>query len=173
MPFTRFLSGAADYTFCYPNQNDSFNNSLLSKKLQVSKGQQLALTVVFFSPIQSMLWYGRPADYKIWEEIEFFSLVPTTWDKTLHLQGAIGKNVLVARKKGSDWFVGAAAGNESFETQLDFSFLDKNKKYTATIFVDDGKGGILKKTLSINQKSTRFINIAAKGGEAIVIRPTD
>jgi alpha-glucosidase len=31
LPFTRFLSGAADYTFCYRNQNDSFNNTLLSK----------------------------------------------------------------------------------------------------------------------------------------------
>ena len=173
LPFTRFLSGPADYTFCYRNQNDSFNNSLLSKKLQVSKGQQLALTVIFYSPIQSMLWYGRPADYKIWDEIEFFSMVPTTWDKTLHLQGEIGKHVLVARKKGNDWFVGAAAGNESFDTQLDFSFLDKNKNYVATIYADDGKGGILKKTLSVNQKSSRSINIVAKGGEALVIKLVD
>jgi len=27
LPFTRFLSGPADYTFCYRNQNDSFNNN--------------------------------------------------------------------------------------------------------------------------------------------------
>ncbi|MEO8174006.1 MAG: glycoside hydrolase family 97 catalytic domain-containing protein, partial [Sediminibacterium sp.] len=76
LPFTRFLSGAADYTFCFPNQNDSFNTTILSKKLQVSKAQQLALSVVFFSPLQSMLWYGKPADYTLPEEIEFFKYVP-------------------------------------------------------------------------------------------------
>ncbi|MGI8637835.1 MAG: glycoside hydrolase family 97 catalytic domain-containing protein, partial [Segetibacter sp.] len=58
LPFTRFLAGPADFTFCYPNTKNSF-----SKNLKVSKGQQLALTVVYFSPLQSMFWYGQPNDY--------------------------------------------------------------------------------------------------------------
>ena len=50
---------------------------------------------------------------------------------------------------------------------------DKNKNYVDTIYADDGKGCILKKTLSVNQKSSRSINIVAKGGEALVIKLVD
>lgn len=58
LPFTRFLAGPADFTFCFPNPTNSF-----SKNIKVSKAQQLALTVVYFSPLQAIFWYGKPTDY--------------------------------------------------------------------------------------------------------------
>ncbi|MDE3251378.1 MAG: glycoside hydrolase family 97 catalytic domain-containing protein [Bacteroidota bacterium] len=169
LPFTRFLSGPADYTFCYRNQNDSFNNALLSKKLQVSQAQQLALTVIFYSPLQSMFWYGKPADYQKPTDIEFFSFVPVTWNQTLHLRGEIGKYVVVARRKSNDWFLGAAAGLAPYETDLSLDFLDKGKRYRADRYLDDGKGGILKKSSIVNSHSTLKISLSASGGEAVRI----
>ena len=169
LPFTRFLSGAADYTFCYRNQNDSFNNTLLSKKLQVSKAQQMALTVIFYSPLQSMLWYGRPADYQIPSEIEFFKYIPTTWDKTIHLKGEIGEYISVARKKGGVWFIGTAAGDKPYSTTIKLDFLDKGKKYTAFVYDDDGKGGVAIRKKEVDHNSVWNIAIAAKGGQAVRI----
>lgn len=171
LPFTRFLSGAADYTFCYRNQNDSFNHTLLSKKLQVSQAQQLALTVIFYSPLQSVFWYGRPADYRNEQDIAFFKYVPTVWNKTLHLKGEIGKYVVTARKSRDDWFVGAAAGNDAYQTELPLDFLTKGKKYTAFLYEDDGEGGIRKTTIKVDRDTKIKIAIAAKGGEAIRIVP--
>jgi len=169
LPFTRFLSGAADYTFCYRSQNDSFNNTLLSKKLQVSQAQQLALTVIFFSPLQSMLWYGRPAYYQKPEEIEFFKYVPTTWDQTIHLKGEIGQYIIVGRKKGNKWFLGTAVNDQELQTEVALDFLDKGKQYQASIYEDDGKGGI-KKTMRTVDHNTKLIQkISPKGGEAIMI----
>jgi alpha-glucosidase len=173
LPFTRFLSGAADYTFCYRNQNDSFNNTLLSKKLQVSQAQQLALTVIFYSPLQSVFWYGRPADYRNAQDIEFFKYVPTVWNKTIHLKGAIGKYVVTARKSGEDWFIGAAAGAEAYQTELSLDFLSKGKTYTAYMYTDDGQGGIAKTERTVNRYSTIKVNIAGRGGEAVRIVPSD
>lgn len=169
LPFTRFLSGPADYTFCYRNQKDSFNNTLLSKKLQVSQAQQLALTVIFYSPLQSMFWYGKPADYQKPTDIEFFSYVPVTWDQTLHLRGEIGKYAVVARKKSNDWFLGAAAGLAPYETELSLDFLEKGKRYRADRYRDDGKGGILKKSSNVNNHSILKISLSASGGEAVRI----
>lgn len=169
LPFTRFLSGPADYTFCYRSQNDSFNNTLLSKKLQVSQAQQLALTVIFYSPVQSMLWYGRPAYYQSPEQIEFFTYVPTVWDKTIHLKGAIGEYITVARKKSGKWFMGSAANDKNYQTTIKLDFLDNGKKYTAVIYDDDGKGGIVKRTMAVNRKTVLPIDIAPKGGEAVMI----
>lgn len=125
LPFTRFLAGPADFTFCFPNSKFDF-----SKNLKVSKGQQLALTVVYFSPLQAIFWYGQPNDYTNEGEIEFFKYVPTVWDESHYLAGEIGKYISVARKKGETWFVGNAAGPQDWQAEIPLDFLDNGKKYS-------------------------------------------
>lgn len=169
LPFTRFLSGPADYTFCYRSQHDSFNNTLLSKKLQVSQAQQLALTVIYYSPLQSMLWYGRPAYYTLPEQIEFFKQVPTTWDKTINIEGEIGEYITVARKKAGKWFIGSVTNDKPYQANITLDFLDKRKKYTAFIYDDNGKGNVIKRTMEVNSNSILSVDIAPKGGEAVMI----
>ena len=79
-------------------------------KAVVSKAQQLALTVIYLSTLQAIFWYGRPKDYTNFDEIEFFKYVPKVWNETKYLAGEIGKNISVARRKRTTWFVGNAAG---------------------------------------------------------------
>ncbi|MDF2193754.1 glycoside hydrolase family 97 protein [Paraflavitalea sp. CAU 1676] len=165
LPFTRFLAGPADFTFCYPNTTNSY-----SKNIKVSMAQQLALTVVNFSPLQSMLWYGKPTEYTNEEEIEFFAFVPTVWNESHYLAGEIGKNISVARRHGNTWFVGNVAGPEAFNGSLHFDFLTKKKTYTATIYEDDGNGSIRKRTLPVKRGDRMPFSIAAKGGQAMIIR---
>ncbi len=169
LPFTRFLSGPADYTFCYRSQNDSFNHAILDKKLQVSKAHQLALTVIFYSPLQSMLWYGKPSYYQVSDEIDFFKEVPTTWDRTLHISGEIGRFATVARKKNNSWFIGSASAIAHSET-IRLDFLDKGKTYTATSYEDDGKEGIVKKNRMVKRGDLLEIKADAKGGEVVIIK---
>lgn len=166
LPFTRFLAGPADFTFCYPNSKNSF-----SKNLKVSKGHQLALTVVYFSPLQAIFWYGKPNDYTNEEEIEFFKHVPTVWDESHYLAGEIGKYISVARKKGKNWFIGNVAGPEDFESEISFDFLEKGIKYIATIYEDDGSGGIRKVKVHV-QKGYKFhISLKANNGHSMIIEP--
>ena len=165
LPFTRFLAGPADFTFCYPNTTNSY-----SKNLKVSMGQQLALTVVYFSPLQSMFWYGRPKEYTNEEEIEFFKYVPTVWNESHYLAGDIGKNISVARRNGEDWFIGSAAGLQDWQGSVQLSFLKKGQTYTATIYEDDDKGSISKRTMQVKKGAKLSFNIKAKGGQAIIIR---
>lgn len=165
LPFTRFLAGPADFTFCYPNSKNSFG-----KNLKVSKAQQLALTVIYFSPLQSIFWYGQPNDYKNEEEIEFFKYVPTVWNESHYLAGDIGKNISVARRKGDDWFVGSAAGLEDWKSSLQLDFLAGGKKYIATVYEDDGNGSIRKRTLNVKKNDHFPLDIKAKEGQAIIIQ---
>jgi alpha-glucosidase len=164
LPFTRFLAGPADFTFCYPNPKNSF-----SKNLKVSKGQQLALTVIYFSPLQSMFWYGKPLDYTNESEIEFFKYVPTVWNESHYLAGDIGKNISVARRKGNTWFVGNAAGTVDWKTNITLNFLAKGKSYTATVYEDDGQGSIRKRVLQVTSETSLPIDIKSKEGQAIMI----
>jgi alpha-glucosidase len=163
LPYTRFLAGPADFTFCFPNPKNSF-----SKNIKVSKAQQLALTVVYFSPLQAMFWYGKPLDYTNEDEIEFFKYVPTIWNETRYLDGSIGKNISVARRKGSTWFVGNAAGLEDWKGNLKLNFLTKGKAYTATVWEDKGDK-LNKKTMTVKKGDILPFEIKAKGGLAMMM----
>lgn len=164
LPFTRFLAGAADFTFCFPNPTNSY-----SKNIKVSKAQQLALTVVYFSPLQAIFWYGRPKDYTNFYEIEFFKYVPTVWDETKYLAGEIGENISVARRKGTTWFVGNAAGPNAWKTDVKLDFLDKGKRYKATFYEDGNNEQIVKRTSRLKRGDKLMVNLEAKGGQAIMI----
>lgn len=168
LPFTRFLAGPADFTFCYPNKSNKY-----SKNLKVSNAQQLALTVVYFSPLQALFWYGKPTEYTNEGEIEFFRYVPTVWNESHYLSGEIGKNISVARRKGDTWFVGNVAGFEDWKSSVQLNFLTKGKTYTATVYEDDGAGSIRKRTEQVRKGESFPFEIKAKGGQAIIIRPAD
>ena len=53
LPFTRFLCGPADYTPCY------FNG-----RVKNTKAHQLAMPVVYYSPVTFLYWYDLPNAYK-------------------------------------------------------------------------------------------------------------
>lgn len=164
LPFTRFLAGPADFTFCYPNAANRF-----AKNLKVSMGQQLALSVVYFSPLQAIFWYGQPNDYTDEDEIEFFTYLPTVWNESHYLAGDIGKNISVARRKGDTWFVGNAAGLEPWQTNISLNFLSNGKIYKATIYEDDGKESIRRKIIQVKKGDVLPINLQEKTGNAIMI----
>lgn len=165
LPFTRFLAGPADFTFCFPNAKNSFSNNI-----KVSKAQQLALTVVYFSPLQAIFWYGKPLDYTNEYEIEFFKYVPTIWNESHYLDGSIGKNISVARRKDETWFVGNAAGFADWKGNLRLDFLAKGKSYAATIWEDNGDT-LNKKTIMVKVGDVVPFEIKAKGGQAMMIVP--
>ncbi len=166
LPFTRFLAGPADFTFCYPNAKNSF-----SKNIRVSMAQQLALTVVYFSPLQSIFWYGKPGDYTNEDEIEFFKYVPTVWDESHYLAGEIGQYVSVARRKGDTWFMGNIAGLSDWKQEIKLDFLTKGKIYKLTIYEDDGQKSIRKRLLTVKKGDLLNVDLKAKGGQALIIRP--
>jgi len=165
LPYTRFLAGAADFTFCYPNSRNSF-----AKNLKVSKGQQMALTVIYFSPMPSIFWYGKPKDYTNEQEIEFFKYVPTVWDESRYLLGEIGENIAVARKKDKVWYMGIASGLKGWSDYVLLNFLDSGKKYEATIYEDDGQKGVRVRKSIVTSKTLLPFTIDAAGGQAIILR---
>jgi Glycoside hydrolase 97. len=166
LPYTRFLAGAADFTFCFPNSKEKF-----SKNIRVSKAQQLALTVVYFSPLQSIFWYGKPLDYTNDEEIEFYDYVPTVWNESHYLAGDIGENISVARRNGNVWYMGNVVGLDDWKTTIRLDFLSAGQRYEATIYEDDGAGNIRKRTENVKKGDIFPVDIKAKGGQAIIIRP--
>ena len=127
LPFTRFLCGPADYTPCY------FNG-----KVKNTKAHQLAMPVVYYSPITFLYWYDLPNVYKGEKELDFWKYCPTVWDESKALLGEIGEYIVQARRSGNDWFVGAMTGLQARDITLNTAdFLQKGKKYRVEIYNDD------------------------------------
>jgi alpha-glucosidase len=164
LPFTRFICGAADYTICY-----------YDKRIKTTHAHQLALAAIYYSPLQTLYWYDKPANSSNEPELEFWDKIPTSWDETKVLQGAPGTFVTTARRKGNDWFVGTITNNDARTVQLKFDFLPMNQKFSATIYSDDDtvqsrtKVRIEKK--KIGAETVFDVHLRASGGQAIWLTP--
>ena len=165
LPFTRYLAGSADYTVCY-----------YDGRLQTTHAQQLAMAVVSYSPLQSILWYDRPGNYHGEPEMEFFRQVPTVWDDTKVLNGEIGKYATIARRSGEAWFVGTINDREARLLKVPLSFLNPARKYEAHVYYDDPsvatrtKVGV--KTLPVTADTVLDMSLSSAGGEALWITPS-
>jgi len=172
VPFTRFLAGAADYTICYYHQAGLKD----VKGIKTTSAHQMALSVIYYSPLQFVFWYDRPSDYQGEPEIEFFEHLPTVWDTTTVLLGEIGNYIAIARRNGDIWFLGAITNNEERVLDIPLSFLEKGKDYTASLYTDGGDAiptrthvGI--ERLIVGSTSVVRADLKPSGGLAMEIRP--
>lgn len=177
--FTRTLAGASDNTICY------YNNRV---KEMGSHASQLAKAVCIFSPLQFLYWYDKPAASPekldgLWgdtshignePELEFFNNVPTTWDKTKVLHAKIGELGVIARRKDNNWFVGGINGTKPQNVVLNFSFLTKDKNYSATFYTDDDtintRTKVKIETIEVTNATIMDLNVKANNGFAIHIK---
>lgn len=160
LPFTRFIAGPADYTLCY-----------FDKRIKTTHAHQLAMAVVYYSPIQFMYWYDKPKCYNGEKELEFWKAIPTVWDETKALYGDPGEYIVTARRFGTRWFVGAMTNTESRTIVLKTDFLQKDKKYIMHLYEDDAKYNSNTKVRTTEKKikagTVLTLNLQKNGGAAI------
>jgi alpha-glucosidase len=163
LPFVRFLAGAADYTICY-----------YDPRIKTTHAHQLALAVVYYSPLQTLYWYDRPEMSQDEPELAFWDRIPTVWDETRVLDGAPGQSVTMARRSGDDWYIGSITNNEARTVPLRLDFLPAGRRFEATIYADDAKAatrtkvGIRKQT--VDARSVLRLELPASGGQALWLR---
>ncbi|MBQ8282819.1 MAG: glycoside hydrolase family 97 catalytic domain-containing protein [Paraprevotella sp.] len=151
LPFTRYLCGPADYTLCY------FNN-----RVKNTKGHQLAMAAVYYSPLQFYFWYDNPFVDKGEEELEFWKDCPTTFDESIALDGTPGEYIIQARRSRNEWYVGAMTNTQARTISVPTDFLPKGK-YLVEVYNDDP-------TLSTRTKVKREQMKVKGGGKPIVLQ---
>lgn len=163
LPYTRFMTGAADYTICYAGYpTDQIASKVAA--METTKGHQMALSVIYFSPLQHILWYGKHWWYETHpDEVAFFRDLVTVWDDFVILDGEPGSHFAIARKTGNDWFV-AAATVDKRTLNLPLSFLDNNA-YTAQIYEDDSNDGVKCNTVNIANDNLLTFSLLNGGGQ--------
>ncbi|MFV8345974.1 glycoside hydrolase family 97 protein [Flavobacterium sp. ZB4P13] len=137
LPFTRLIGGPMDYTPGIFEMDLSKLNPDNKSHVNSTLANQLALYVTMYSPLQMAA--DLPEHYtKFADAFQFIKDVAIDWDESNYLEAEPGDYVTVARKaKGTNnWFVGNVNGDTSRTSNINFSFLEKGKKYTATIYAD-------------------------------------
>lgn len=164
IPFTRYLAGSADYTICY-----------YSKKLKNTHAHQMAMAVVSYSPMQWLFWYDKPEDAHGEPELKWFEHLPTVWDETRVPLGKIGQYAVVARRSGSNWYVGAIGDSNANTLALPLTFLKPGVAYNATLYTDDQAVQTATHIAIAQRTVTRAdvlpLSLLPRGGEAIYLSP--
>jgi alpha-glucosidase len=165
LPWTRFLCGQADYTFCW-----------YTTRVKNTRAHQLALPILYFSPLQFVHWYDKPSMFKNEPELEFWKEMPTVWDDTKAINGKIGVFATIARRSQDRWFVGSINAVERRTLTIPLSFLTPNQRYTAKIYADaapDGSNmtGVTCSTREVTSTDSILADMASNGGHAIELTP--
>jgi alpha-glucosidase len=178
LPFTRLIGGPMDYTPGIFEQDCSKMSPDNTSRARTTLVRQLALYVTLYSPLQMAA--DIPENYERFPDaFKFIEDVAIDWDESRYLEAEPGEYVTIARRaKGTgDWFVGCTAGDDGHTSDITFDFLEKGKKYVATVYADakDANWETNPQAYTIRKgvmtsKSRLKLRAASGGGFAISIK---
>jgi alpha-glucosidase len=123
LPFTRFLAGPADFTpGGFVNRTaEQFQTRVSPAQVQSTRAGQLALFVAYDSPVMCVC--DHPTNLRGQPGIDLLRTVPVVWDDTRVLSGVVGEHLVVARRSGADWYLGALNDSHSRVKSVKLDFL--------------------------------------------------
>jgi alpha-glucosidase len=123
LPFTRILAGPGDFTpgGFLNEQLDQFQFNVRPTQVQGTRCAELALFVCLESPIVNAC--DNPTHYRGQPGLDFLKIVPTVWDDTRVLDGAVGEHVVIVRRNGNRWFLGALTNSKGRDIPVKLDFL--------------------------------------------------
>ncbi|MEA9794505.1 glycoside hydrolase family 97 protein [Xanthomonas campestris pv. raphani] len=167
LPFTRMLLGPMDYTpGGFRNVRPAaFKPQHIAPEVMTTRAQQLAMYVVYESPFAVVS--DSPEQYENIPAAQFLRDVPASWDETRAIEGAIGEHIVLARRSGKDWYVGAMTNEQARTLQVPLTFLSKGT-WTATIYADGAAPTEVNiETRKLTRNDSLQLQLAASGGAAI------
>ena len=177
IPFTRMFLGPMDYTPGAMANSGSEKNFAPIFERPMSLGtrcHQLAMYVIYEAPLQMLA--DSPSLYLREPQVmKFLGPVPTVWDETRVLDAKIGEYVVIARRHGRDWYVGAMTNWTARTLTIDLSFLAA-AGYEMESYEDGPNANRIgsdyaQAQTSVTRNGKFQIKLAEGGGWAALIRP--
>ena len=170
LPFMRGAVGPMDFTpgsmfSAQPEDNRSSGSNAMGSG---TRAYQMALYVVFESGVQMLA--DTPMLYLQEDECtRFITSVPTTWDELKVLDAKVGEYVVVARRKGTKWFIGAITTDKAQKLNISLDFLTDDSQHTLTSFEDGINAAKFardykKRTTTVNKGTQLTLNLVRNGG---------
>ena len=162
LPFTRNIVGPMDYTpVTFTNKREAIR--------QTTFGHELALSVVFESGVSHFA--DQMNSYKSLPDApkKFLMKIPVAWDETRYLAGTPGKYVVLARRKGDQWYLGGINGQLiEQEVTIELPFV-KRRSSVEVITDGDKPGSFATHTIKVKHKTLK-LRMIPKGGFAGTVK---
>jgi len=132
--------------------------------------RMLATYVVLQNHLPMMADY--PSAYRASPLTRVMATVPATWDDTRALTARVGEEVVIARRSGNDWWIGAMTDRSARRVRLPLSFLPAGK-FQAEIYRDDlaAEHSFERETRTVTSADEIDLGLAAAGGALVALRP--
>ena len=171
LPFTRMFLGPLDYTpGAMRNATKTTFAPIFGQPMALgTRCHQLAMYVVYEAPLQMLA--DTPSNYLREPEVmDFLGPVPTEWDDTKVLDARIADYIVVARRNGKDWWVGAMSDWTARDLDVDLSFLGDGSfsmdAYQDGVNADRAASDYRKSTSRVTKTDKLKIHLAPGGGWA-------
>lgn len=173
IPFTRMLAGPLDvhqggFTYVAPDKVDA---SLAVPAVVGTRARSLADYVVLDNQLAMIA--DAPAHYADAIGFDFILAVPTAWDETRVLAGEVGDQIVVARRKGRAWWLGAKTDASAREVTVKLAMLGPGD-WRIDAFADVGETRTARHTRgTVHAGDTLTLRMGTAGGYAARITPAD
>ncbi len=172
LAYTRNLLGTTDYT---PGGFGNVAPAAFTQRwtlplVPYTRAHALAMYVVYDSALAFVADSpDRYADSP--DGFDMLKAVPTSWDETRFVGGTFGETIAIARRRGSDWWIGAMAGASPATLRLSLDFLGRGA-WTADIR-EDGTAptSLASRKLPVSSAARLTVPMAATGGALIHLTP--
>lgn len=175
LPFTRMLAGPADFTpgGFLNKQLDQFKFNVRHTQVQGTRCAELALFVCLESPIINAA--DHPSHYRDQPGLDFLKVVPTVWDETRALDAAVGQHVVIVRRNGNRWFLGALTDRNARDIPVKLDFLGDGS-WKLKLWKDAHDSAAVGEHLVVEQRVLKAIDgltlhLAPAGGAVGIFEP--
>ena len=158
IPYTRNVMGPVSYTVIHFERSPG------------THAYQLAMPVIYEAGLKIYAEHGRKL--LDWPGRELIQDIPAAWDETRYIEGLPASHIVIARRKGSAWYIGGMT-DSARTVIIPLSFLEQGKGYNALIVSDDTHLTMKRDSIGVDINSTLTLDLLDRGGFACRISPEE
>jgi alpha-glucosidase len=172
VPFTRMLAGPLDFhqgSFRTVNPS-AFKPRNEAPLVMGTPARTLASYVVYQNHLSMVADY--PSAYRGHSGTPILAAIPTTWDDTKVLDAKVGEYVVIARRSGTTWFVGAMTDSKGRAVDVPMRFLNPGA-FAVEVWHDEAtaKSGLAVRKTNVTAADSLKLDLAPGGGACVKIVP--
>lgn len=158
IPYIRNVMGPVSYTVIH------------FERCPGTHAYQLAMPIVYEAGLKIYAEHGRKL--LDWPGREMIGGIPVGWDETKFIDGLPASHIVMARRKGQDWYI-AGMTDQARTVDLDFDFLADGQKYDALVFSDEARDVMKRESKTVAKEDKLRISLLERGGFAIRLTAGD
>ena len=168
VPFTRMLAGPLDFhqgsfRTVTPAEFKPRNDAPL---VMGTPGRTLASYVVYQNHLSMVADY--PSAYRGHPGLPVLAAIPTTWDDTKVLDARVGEFIVIARRSGTTWYIGAMTDGTARTLKVSLKFLGPGPLMSQLWFDDKAADhGLAQRNTQVTATDDLVLDLPAGGGALV------